>query len=141
MSKTLRRRIRLTIAFTLALAGVVLATVSIGASYQGSADPRPSLPLEAWLVLSGALVTAGVNLEQLRRVRVDMKEVKAQNERDEDQHRKEIGKLNDQRNQEHEQNRETLNRLDRRLEHIEIEMAFINRREDRRQRRDDKDRT
>jgi hypothetical protein len=71
------------------------------------ADPIARLGPEAWFVVAGVLVTVGVNLEQLRRVRSDVKDLKHEGE------------------EKHTDNSHRLDKLDRRLDGVEQTLTFL----------------
>jgi hypothetical protein len=64
----------LRVAFLIVLAGAIL-TVQAYLRAQGAPDLTPTVRFgnDVWIVVAGGLVTVGINLEQLRRVRADQK--------------------------------------------------------------------
>ncbi len=70
---------RVTFTIRLVLAGVGLVmTVLGGVAYaQGGTPPVVELGKDVWIVVAGGLVTVGINLQQLRQTRVDIKDLKS----------------------------------------------------------------
>lgn len=62
---------------------------------QGSTDQIMRLGPEAWFVVAGVLVTVGINLEQLRRVRSDVRELKTQGDDKHKDNSRRLDKLDD----------------------------------------------
>jgi type VI protein secretion system component VasK len=87
--------------------GIVSALRAV-AQTPPAGDPMVRLGPDVWFVIAGVLVTVGINLEQLRRVRSDMRDVKTAREKDE-------ARIDER----HEENRSNFKHIDRRLVRIE----------------------
>jgi hypothetical protein len=112
----------LKVAFT--LVGVALIS-TIKAIAQAPADPMVRLGPDVWFIIAGGLVTVGINLEQLRRVRADMREVKSTNEKAQtrvDERHEENLKRFDEAQREH---TKTFQIVDRRLGRVEDTLDFL----------------
>ncbi len=87
---------------------LVLASASAIVSAQASTETIHLSP-EVWILVASVLVTVGVNLEQLRRMRVDVKDIK---------------EGTDER---HLENRRVLDVLGRKMDRFEVELRYLRR--------------